>query len=170
MLVQDLHRHCQNRNKNEQMHGTDEIHEKPCGKCYLNLYFPSVKNHSQLGRFLRTGEKWRNSWSNWEKIIFSMLFAHVNTFTFLPQLNLRQKIMDYIRYSGFSLILLVVILVVLSNNMQRYFLWEDIKLSLKYTHQLMELMISEVKVQPKDKDHWCLWITDISRNSLIVSA
>lgn len=82
-----------------------------------------------------------------------MLFAHVNTFTFLPQLNLRPKIMDYIRYSGFSLILLAVILVVLSNNMQRYFLWEDIKLSLKYTHQLMELIISEVKVQPKDKDH-----------------
>lgn len=61
--------------------------------------------------------------------------------------------MDYIRYPGFSLIVSSSNLVVLSNNMQRYFLWEDIKLSLKYSYQLKELTILEVKVQPEDKDH-----------------
>lgn len=78
--------------------------------------------------------------------------------------------MDYIRYPRFSLILASSNLAVLSNNVQKYFLWEDIKLSLKYNYQLRKLMILEVKVQPKDKDHWCLWITGINTNSLIVSA
>lgn len=84
---------------------------------------------------------------------FSMLFARLNSFTFLPQLNLRQKNMDYIRYPGFRLILSSSNLVVLSNNVQRYFLWEDIKLTLKCSYQLKELMVLEVRVQPKDKDH-----------------
>lgn len=61
--------------------------------------------------------------------------------------------MDDIRYRGFSLTLSSSNLVVLSNNVQRYFLWEDIKCSLKHSYQLKKLMVLEGKVQPKDKDH-----------------
>lgn len=134
----------------------------------LQPLFPTCEKSQPVGEVSEDWGKMKKFLKQLGKKNFSMFFAHLNTFTFLHQLNLRKKNMDYIRYPRFSLILSSSNLVVLSNNVQRYFLWEDIKLSLKCSYRLKQLMILETKVQPKDKDRWCLWITGINTNSPIV--